>query len=256
VTEPITNRELLDVLTDIGLSENQARVYIASRVLGPAKATEISRAAGVKRTTVYPVIESLERLGLMHLRMRGFKRHYAAENPDRLDALVKVRHDRFRKSLAQLDALGAPYDKQTTITHCSTLESIKAMYDRNIADIQPGQDYMVFSSGQELMRLDAEWFEDFFVRRGRLDIRIRVLIRDSKIGQRYISEGNRLWKTETKLFPNTIDFTANLVITPQRVLIHHLIAPTWVIVIEAPQIIRMHQVMFESFWNSLETPAK
>ncbi len=251
MAQALVSVKLLQTLTDVGLSENQARVYLASRSLGPAKAADIAKQADIKRTTVYPVIESLERLGLMTVLMKGFKKLYHAEAPERLATLVELRQQKLKNSLADLNTLGATDDSNHTIKHLESLDAIKHVYNSMIEDIKPKERYMIFASPQELYDLDPEFFEDFFIRRGKLDINIRALLQDSPVGRRYRDEGGEIYNVTTKLFPNTVKFTANLVITPQRLLIHQLLSPTWAIVIENPQIIKTHQELFESFWASI-----
>lgn len=246
--------KLVETLVDVGLSQNQAKVYIASRLLGPSKAAEIARVAQLKRSTVYPVIESLEKLGLMSIQMKGFKRQYYAESPNRLEHLIELRHRQLSQSLDELHSLGSRDETFSTIKHFDSLAAIKNVYESLIADIEPKQDYMIFSSSQEIYDLDPEFFEDFFLRRGRLDIRIRALLKRSSLADTYLREGGERYNVETRVFPSSVDFTANLVITPQRLLIHQVVAPTWAVVIENPYIIRLHQVLFESFWESVPEP--
>ena len=246
------SQELINTVTDVGLSDNQARVYLAALSTGPTKAAEIARVAGVKRSTVYPVIESLEKLSLMSIQMNGFKRKYVAEPSSRLERLVELRQDRLRQSITQLNALGSPDISTSVIKHVDSLETIKGVYNSMIADIKPKQDYMIFSSGDDLYDLDPDFYEDFFVRRSKLDIRIRALFRKSKLAQKYVGEGKQRYNVESKVFDGSLDFTANLVITPQRLVIHQVLPPTWAVVIENPYIIRMHQVLFESFWESVK----
>src|SRR3989338_3643963 len=56
---------MLDELKIIGLSENEARVYLALLELGSATAQEISRKSGIKRATPYVQLEALAELGLV-----------------------------------------------------------------------------------------------------------------------------------------------------------------------------------------------
>lgn len=52
-------------LTKIGLSEKQAQVYVALQKLGEATAYKIAEECGVKKPTVYVILEELRRLGLV-----------------------------------------------------------------------------------------------------------------------------------------------------------------------------------------------
>jgi len=89
--------ELIRELGHFGLSEKEASVYLASLELGPSPVQDISRKGKVNRATTYVMIESLMNRGLMSSFVRGKKRYYAAETPDRLRAVLRMQ----RKELDQ-----------------------------------------------------------------------------------------------------------------------------------------------------------
>lgn len=75
-------------LATIGLSENQASVYLASLLLGSSTVLRISEKARIKRPTAYVAIEELMQLGLMSTFTKGKKRYFSAESPEKLLDLV------------------------------------------------------------------------------------------------------------------------------------------------------------------------
>ena len=77
----MADNKLIHTLESLGLSENEAKVYYAALTLGPASILNIARAAGIKRTTVYSVVEALKQRGLMVLEVKGFKQNYVAQDP-------------------------------------------------------------------------------------------------------------------------------------------------------------------------------
>jgi len=77
-------------LQQLGLSEKEAKVYLASLELGSTSVLEISKKAGLKRPTTYYAIEELIKKGLMSSFEKGKKRYFSAESPERLISLVSV----------------------------------------------------------------------------------------------------------------------------------------------------------------------
>lgn len=55
---------MLEQLKKIGISENEAKVYMALLDLGSATAQDISKKAGIPRPTVYVQLEDLKKIGL------------------------------------------------------------------------------------------------------------------------------------------------------------------------------------------------
>ncbi|HLD17469.1 MAG TPA: helix-turn-helix domain-containing protein [Patescibacteria group bacterium] len=82
--------ELIRELVHLGLSEKEAAVYLASLELGPAVVQDIAKKADVNRATTYVMIESLAARGLMSTFVRGKKRFFAAEPPDRLLTIIRL----------------------------------------------------------------------------------------------------------------------------------------------------------------------
>ena len=51
------NIEYFEKLTSLGLQDNEARVYLALLELGRGNVTEVSKAAGLNRTSGYDILE-------------------------------------------------------------------------------------------------------------------------------------------------------------------------------------------------------
>src|SRR3989344_6740207 len=72
---------MLKQLTSLGLSDNEAKVYMAM--------LEISAKAGVNRPTTYVQIESLKKMGLVSSQVKGKKQLFIAESPDQLEFVIE-----------------------------------------------------------------------------------------------------------------------------------------------------------------------
>ena len=71
------------LLSDLGLSPTETRVYLASLKLGPTSVQEVAKAAKLSRTASYDVIAQLQERGLMSTFERGKKKYFSAEEPER-----------------------------------------------------------------------------------------------------------------------------------------------------------------------------
>jgi len=79
---------MLTQLKHIGLSENEAKAYLAMLELGPSTMLEISARASINRPTAYAQLESLKKKGLVSTQTKGKKQFFIAEDPDQLEILV------------------------------------------------------------------------------------------------------------------------------------------------------------------------
>jgi sugar-specific transcriptional regulator TrmB len=81
--------KLLNELQNLGLSDKEARVYVASVQIGSAPMQKIAKLANVNRATTYVLVESLMKRGLMTSVTKGKKRYFQAEQPERLLEIIQ-----------------------------------------------------------------------------------------------------------------------------------------------------------------------
>ncbi len=76
-------------LQEIGLSEKEAQIYLALLQVDNESIQDLSKRTSINRTTVYPVLETLEKKGLVSEIQIGKKTHYEAAPPERLETFVE-----------------------------------------------------------------------------------------------------------------------------------------------------------------------
>jgi len=237
-------------LIDAGLTENEAFVYLSALSLGPSTVLAISRAAGIKRTTIYAVIESLKQKGLINLELRGFKQLFAAEDPTRLLNLLESRKEQLAKVMPDFSGLYNLKGGESVIKYYEGLAGIKAVYESLLTDVRPHEDYMVITNQEEWYDLDQEYFQDFIERRAKLHVRVRMLMQDSPAAQKVVQFA-RNYNLEAKILPQDTTLVTNLVVIPERVVIHQLVEPVSATVLENKSTIQMLQQFFELMWSSI-----
>lgn len=80
---------MLNELTKIGLSDKEARVYLAALELGKAPIQDIAKKAGINRTTTYVMITELEKRELVKPLKMGKRNYFVAESPDMILEILK-----------------------------------------------------------------------------------------------------------------------------------------------------------------------
>lgn len=244
------NRKITETLENLGLSENEAKVYLAALSLGPSIVSKISLAAQTKRTTVYSMVDSLKQKGLMFVEMRGFKKLYVAENPEKLESVINLRKEKLHNILPELSALYNLKGEESLIKYHEGLESVKSTYDTLLDSARNHEDYLVVSDIDQWYNLDKDYFESFVKRRSKRNIAIRVLLQNSETAQIF-KQKEKNYNEEVKILPKDTQLTTNLVIIPKMVVIHQLTPPIMAIVIENKNIVQMHKEMFEIMWKSI-----
>ena len=242
--------KLLKVLNELGLTEKESKVYLALLSLGEVTVLSISKEAGIKRTTVYSVLESLKQKGLVEVVVRGFKTFYRAVNPENLAAIIEERQQKLNRYLPDFLSLYNASTEESYLRYYEGLPAIKSIYEDLLKSVKLGDDYLVISDQEKWYSLDPEYFEDFLRRRSKLNIKIRLLLQDSPMARRY-QKMQEFYNETIKLLPAGTKLDTNLVIIPQRVVIHQTVPPIKAIVIDSPIVAKMHKEFFEIMWQFL-----
>lgn len=244
------NVRLIETLKELGLSENEAKVYFASLSLGPASVLKIAKAAEIKRTTVYSVVESLKQKGLMNLEVKGFKKLYVAQDPEKLETILESKRNKLKNLLPEFAALYNLKGGESFIKYYEGLEAVKSVYEGLIKDIKPHEDYLIVSDQEKWLNADKEYFLEFSKRRAKLPIKIRLLLQDTP-GAREFKNYEKIYNFKIKLLPSQTKLNTNLVVIPERAIIHQLTPPIIAIVIENQSVIQMFREMFEIMWKAI-----
>ena len=242
----------IELLKEIGLSEHESAVYFTMVSLGPAPILKIARASEIKRTTIYYVIDSLKEKGLVRIELKGLKSLFVAESPEKLESILEQRKNKLKNHLKDFMEIYNKGGGETLIKIYEGLEAVKSIYNKLLEDIKPGEDYLIISDMNKAFNLDREFFNDLRDRRAKLPIKIRALVGDQETeeGQNF-KKYEQNFNLKAKYLPSGTKLTTNMVVTPQRVLIHQLELPILAIVIENKSIIKMNQEYFEIMWKSI-----
>ena len=101
----VMDENLVSNLEDLGLSEKEARVYLANLNLGPSSVQRIAEHAEIKRVTTYVILESLVNLGLVSQSTKGKKTLFIAEDPVSLSRLIAKREAELKEQKQNFDAI-------------------------------------------------------------------------------------------------------------------------------------------------------
>ncbi len=245
------NRESLQkMLVRAGLSDAEAAVYLAMLELGPATVLQIARQSGVKRTTIYPVVEALRAKGLVSVQEVGFKRRFAAEDPSRLDRILEEQKLALKSFFPELSALYSLRGGDSIIRYYTGVPAMRSVYDEMLSELRDGEDYYGFGDPERWDSFDKAYFKTFIERRLKIDLKAKMLLVPSEVGRSY-KRTEKNFHEEVRLLPEGTMLDANMAITPRKIVIHPLTHPITTIVIETPALVRMQQTLFRVMWDAL-----
>ena len=103
--------ETIKKLEEFGLSEKEARVYLASLELGEATASDIAIKGNLPRTLVYDILERLIGQGLISYSIKNNKKHFLAVHPKEFLTIIKDKETAISSVMLELETI---YKKEGT----------------------------------------------------------------------------------------------------------------------------------------------
>jgi HTH-type transcriptional regulator, sugar sensing transcriptional regulator len=118
----------IEKLESYGLSEKEAKVYVSLLELGETVIQRISIKSKVKRTTLYDVLESLIKKGLVSTIIKKKRKYYIASDPRELESKLDEKKALIKTIIPELLSISNLIDKKPKIRFYEGEEGIKEIY--------------------------------------------------------------------------------------------------------------------------------
>ena len=185
------NELLLHKIKKLGLSDNEARVYLSSLSLGRASVAQISHKAGLNRTTSYDVLGRLGTMGVVNPSNLGKRQVFVAESPSRLKIYLKDRERELRDQLKDIDDLIPDLqslfkiENKPVINFFEGREGIKNIYARTLE--AKSEIYSILDLEQWLPEWD-DFGKEYIKERYRRKIKEKVLVQKNNKGEEFYND--------------------------------------------------------------------
>ncbi len=242
--------KLIKLLIDLGLSDKEAKVYLAFLSLKKGTITRAAKISGIKRTTVYSLLESLKNKGLINIEIQGWKQYYVAESPKKLEILLEEKKKTLLENISDLEAIQGNAEKGGFIRYYEGLEASKSAYEDLLKNLKKDDFYYSIGGGEKWVNSDKRYFHSYIKRRARLNKKAKIIVNKSKTVDAY-KVNQQLYGEEIKILANDKFISTNFIITPSTMIIHNLDMPVMTIVIENDSVINLQKMLFELIWGTL-----
>ncbi len=232
------------LLRDSGLTEKQSVAYFAALQLGRASIRELASRSGLNRTTLYDIVDQLCSLGLLAKEGKGWGITFIAAPPESLRRLLEAKNLALENALPELNALYSAGPLQGEVSRVDGTDGIRSAYMTTLGETRLDDFYLVMSDLEKWLSRDPDFFREFARKRSRRIKGTRLLAVPSPHAELRRREGDNL-----RLLPASMKLQINLVITPQRVLLHQTSAPEHLLIFTGTPVIEMQRQIFEVLWH-------
>src|SRR3989338_819420 len=140
------------LLQNIGLNSKEAHLYLTLLGLGKATAFVLAKESGVKRSSVYVLLEKLPRQGLITTTQTKKVAFFSALSPRSLYALHKAKEEQLKAALPELEALEGSAQEKPQFRVYEGFDGVHSVYYEMIEHYRRGGDIQFFAKLEPIMK--------------------------------------------------------------------------------------------------------
>ncbi len=241
-------RELIDILLHLGLSEKEACVYLACIEVGTTPVSEISKAAKINRVTTYDILEKLKVRGLVSYFTKKKTKYFTATKPEILLEEYEKRTNDLRTSLPKFKRLTGEIS-HPRVRYFEGLEGIKAIYADTLSS---KTEILNFSNSLEIRESWPTYDKEYVEKRAKKAIFLRGICPKDKEGE-IVHREDKKYHREMRFMPsNKFDFTNEINIYDDKVSIISFKDELIGMIIESHEVANSQRAIFNMCWQFSE----
>lgn len=239
--------KILSTLTNYGLTDRQAKVYIACLELGVASIQELSKKLQIPRSSCEATLDQLQKRGFVSSFKQKTVRRFSPEDPRRVTKMIEQRASDFHNTLPQFLDL---YLKNKTIPSVRMYEGKDGMSIILEEILSEAKVLHGFGSVDDLYNYLGDIFPTFTKRRIQKKIPVKIILKDTpKARQRQKLGPSEL--REVRLIRDVGDFSNLLFMWGSKIALFSLREEAIALVVESKELAVGQKAMFDFMWSAL-----
>ncbi|MFA4845679.1 MAG: helix-turn-helix domain-containing protein [Patescibacteria group bacterium] len=170
-----------DQLKTIGLSTEEAAIYYALVHKGTLGLQAIARATNLKRTTLYPYVQSLVEKGIVSPTMHGKRTAYSAGSP--VGLLQKLNESRYllEAMLPQISQLLQTTESDQSVIVYRTIDELRVGIEKVVLAGDPNDELLTIEGDiPNMFRMGLPFWKELLAQKKKQGIRSRSLLADDE----------------------------------------------------------------------------
>jgi sugar-specific transcriptional regulator TrmB len=241
-------QELIKILTGIGLTDKEAKVYLACTEVGESVVSDISKSAKINRVTAYDILEKLKKKGLVGYITKRKTKYFTCIKPEILLEEFEKRTSELRTAIPKFKRLTGETN-HPRVRYFEGLEGIKAIY----ADTLTSKTEILNFSNSEEIRVKWPTYDNEYVsKRAEKQIFLRGICPKDRAGE-IVKAQDEKYHREMRLIPrDRFNFTNEINIYDDKVSIISFKDELIGMIIESVEIANSQRAIFDMCWQFAE----
>ncbi|MBD3328128.1 hypothetical protein GF340_02370 [Candidatus Peregrinibacteria bacterium] len=249
-----TPLKLLKTLKDIGLTANEANIYLALLSIGTNPASTIAKKAELNRATCYNTLDKLMKKGFIEQTIKNNISYFSATDPKQI--LNKLHNqkieidsqiDELKSSIEQLETMKSQLSEKPKVIFFEGKGGILNVMEDTLSSTETIRAY---ASLDELTQILPNYFPDYYKRRTEKNIHVKGIYPANENTYRHKLR-DHLEKRESRLIPPEFDFHLDILIYDDKVAITSL-HEQFGLLIKSKAMANAQKKIFDLIWAGTE----
>ncbi len=237
------------VLVNLGLSRNEAKVYLSMVSLGLATAAEIAKKSQIHRTNAYDAISKLIEYGLASHIQKKDKKYYEATDPENLKSIIKEKESALESVLPKLKLNQELAVQKGQACVFEGVTAFTRILDGFLKHNEPILVYGIPRVAPDMMK---HFIMGFHKRRLAKGIKMLHIYNHKAMDR--IKFLNKMKLTEARYLPKDYESQVSTNICGDEVVLVLWTSTPWTVQIKNKQIADAYKQFFNVLWNDSQVP--
>lgn len=233
----------INFLVEIGLTRNEARIYLALLKNSPALVGTIAEMSKIHRRNVYDALERLVEKGIVTYIVKDGKKQFSAADPTRLVSLLREKEQLIQSLLPELKAIYEQHSDKQEAEIFRGKAALQSLLNMHITD---KQELFIFGSNKQIGPVLGNYYVEYEREKEKLGINTNIIFNSSSKDTPVFL--NNI--TSVRYLPKQYDTNVSAVIWGDKVALQLWVHDTPIaILIRSKDFAHGFKVFFDIMWS-------
>ena len=235
-------------LKNFGLTENEARVYLAIVEIGEATTTPIRKKTDIHMSRVYEALNSLVEKGLVSDFLKNNVKHFKAADPDVMFDILDERKEELAKIIPQIKILKEKKKENYNVSIYEGYKALKQLYEHILFSLDKKDEILVLGASAESMHfLSQTFFKQYSQEKIKKKVKTRFIFNHD--AYETAKEYDKMPFNQARILPKGTVVGAVMDIYPDKTSILLLKEKPIIFHIECKEVADSYRKYFEFLWQ-------
>jgi len=239
-------KTLIPTLTNIGLTDKEAKIYLALLETGTSVVSQIARNAKINRVTTYDILQKLKAKGLASSFTKARLKYFTAADPEIVASNFEQKSKTLSHSVPELKRLRGE-TAHPRVQYFEGLDGIKTIYEDTL---KSETDILNFSNSEEIRKYWPNYDKEYVTKRMKKDIHLKGIVTEDEAGKKVKAE-DKIYNREMRLISKKqYPITNEINIYDEKVAIISFGETELIgMIIESKEIANSQRAIFQMCWD-------